>query len=284
MFSSDFSDPPALFGRELLYRIEHRWWDTPAAVAGSMCVSFGLFVFLALAQMLGDVTRPENELDETIVRYEIPEAEVIEPEETRERDPESDALEGLEPEALNLSLDQLDIALNPGVGRGATGIAGDFTIAGLTGGRLSGANLDTEEFVDFAELDELPRPIGVSGFNFPHRLRRQKVSGRIIVFLRLSEGGEVLGLSIDSSDLPQFDAFVLSEIKRWRFTPPTKEGASSEGAGAAADPDPDPVARRSELTWPGSGSNCEPSFPSKPSEGPSSRRRPVTLQSRRTLS
>lgn len=28
-------------------------------------------------------------------------------------------------------------------------------------------DLGTEDFVDFSDLDQVPRPIGVSGFNFP---------------------------------------------------------------------------------------------------------------------
>lgn len=79
-------------------------------------------------------------------------------------------------------------------------------------------------FVDFVELDQIPRPIGVTGLDFPHRLRRREVSGRIVLLLKLSEEGEVLDLQIDSSDLPRFNEFVLREVRTWRFTPPTRQG------------------------------------------------------------
>jgi TonB family protein len=73
-------------------------------------------------------------------------------------------------------------------------------------------------------LDRLPQPIGVSGFDFPPHLRRHKVSGQIVLQLRLSHRGEVLHARVDSSELPAFDDFVLHEVAGWRFTPPTRRG------------------------------------------------------------
>jgi TonB family protein len=73
-------------------------------------------------------------------------------------------------------------------------------------------------------LDHPPRPIGVYGFDFPPRLLRKKVNGEIVLLLELDPDGRVLDAQIDSSDLPEFDDFVLSEVKSWRFTPPTRRG------------------------------------------------------------
>ena len=85
-------------------------------------------------------------------------------------------------------------------------------------------DLGTEDFVDFADLERIPRPIGVSGFDFPARLRRKKVSGRIVVLLEPSEAGRFLDVQLDSSNLPEFNGFVLGAVKEWRFTPPTRDG------------------------------------------------------------
>ncbi len=73
-------------------------------------------------------------------------------------------------------------------------------------------------------LDRAPRPIGVEGFDFPGRLRRKSVDGRIVLLVHLNEQGEVLDVRVDSSDLPDFEAFVTREVRRWRFTPPTRGG------------------------------------------------------------
>jgi protein TonB len=71
---------------------------------------------------------------------------------------------------------------------------------------------------------ERPRPIGAAGFDFPRRLLRKKVDGRIVLLLELSEEGEVLDVEIDSSDLPAFEDFVAEQVRRWRFTPARLDG------------------------------------------------------------
>ena len=100
-------------------------------------------------------------------------------------------------------------------------MAGDFAMPTIG---TSHRDLGTEDFVDFSDLDQIPRPIGVSGFNFPSRLRKNKVNGRLVLLLKLNEVGEVIDVDLDSSTLPAFNGFVLGEVKRWRFTPPTKSG------------------------------------------------------------
>jgi protein TonB len=157
-------------------------------------------------------------VDETIMAYVPPEIEEIEEEEPPPPEEEEPPPEQLEEEPPQLSLDQLDIALNPGTG-GA--LMGDFSMPAIG---TTSKDLGTEDFVDFSNLDQIPRPIGVSGFNFPRRLRKDPVSGRIVLFLKLNESGDVLDVHVDSSTLPGFDDFVLSEVKRWRFTPPTQNG------------------------------------------------------------
>jgi TonB family protein len=74
------------------------------------------------------------------------------------------------------------------------------------------------------ELDQVPRPIRTSDFDFPPRLLRSPVRGTVVLLLQLSEQGRVMDVRVDSSDLPAFDEFVAREVKGWRFTPPTQGG------------------------------------------------------------
>jgi protein TonB len=184
---------------------------------------FALFLFLAMAfaQMMGTVQPPSATLEETLIVFQAPEVEEL-PEEEPPPPEEEEELRLEEEEVPDLSLDQLDIALN--VGSGGS-LAGEFSMAGFGAAALStGNDLGNDEFVDFLELDRMPRPIGVTGFDFPRHLRRQKVRGRIVLLIKLDEKGQVLDVQLDSSDLPAFDDFVLSEVRRWRFTPPTRQG------------------------------------------------------------
>lgn len=176
-----------------------------------------LFVVMALAQMIGDVTPPVTSIDETVMAFTPPDITEIEdepppPPEEEEPPPE---LDDAPPE---LSLAQLDLALNPGTGGS---LVGDFAMPTIN---TSAASLGTEDFVDFSDLDQMPRPSAGSELKFPRRLKRKKVNGTIVILLRLSESGEVLDVQLEKSNLPQFDDVVLAQVKQWRFTPPTQEG------------------------------------------------------------
>lgn len=71
---------------------------------------------------------------------------------------------------------------------------------------------------------EPPRPMAGAKLDFPRRLLRKKVDGRIVLLLQVSEEGRVLDVAVDSSDLPEFEDFVANEVRRWSFHPPTREG------------------------------------------------------------
>jgi len=191
--------------------------ESAIAFALGTAFALALFVLMALAQMMGDVEPPQTALDETFAAYVPPTVEEFEEEDIPPPEEEPPAPE-LEMELPQLSLDQLDIALNPGTGGS---LAGDFSMPTIATG--SGA-LGTEDFVDFSELDQLPRPIGVSGFDFPARLKRKQVSGKIVLIIKLDQDGNVIDAEIDSSNLPKFDDFVRNEVASWKFTPPTKNG------------------------------------------------------------
>ena len=179
--------------------------------------SSALFLLMALAQMLGEVVVPENEVDEISMTFQAPEIEEIEeelppPPEEEEPPPE------LEAEPPQLSLAQLDIALNPGTGGS---LAGDFAMPTIS---TSSSALGTEDFVDFSDLDQVPRPMPGSSLDFPRRLKRKPVNGRVVLLIKIGEDGRVLEAKVESSNLPDFEPIVEGQVSKWRFTPPTKEG------------------------------------------------------------
>jgi len=189
----------------------------PLSVVLGAFFAVTLFIVMALAQMMSTVDPPEREIDEQLMAYSAPEVEEIEDEPPPPEEEEEPPPEQLEEEPPQLSLDQLDIALNVGTGGS---LAGDFAMPTIG---TSQRDLGTEDFVDFSDLDQIPRPQGAS-LDFPRRLKRKKVSGTITLLVKLESDGRVLDVSIDSSNLPDFDRFVLNEVKRWRFTQPTKQG------------------------------------------------------------
>ncbi len=184
------------------------------SLAIGLAAALGLFLLMALTQMLGKVRTSEDRYEETVMAFEAPEIEEVEIEPPP---PEEEPPPELEEEMPELSLDQLEIALNPGTGGS---LMGDFALPNIA----IDSDRMRDEFVDFSNLDQVPRPIGVTGLNFPPRLLRNKVSGKIVLMLKLSSEGKVMDVEVASSTLPAFDDFVSGEVKRWKFTPPTQQG------------------------------------------------------------
>ena len=136
------------------------------SVLGGTCVALLLFVLMALAQTLGEVTVPRTETVDEIAVFDIPEIEELEeepppPPEEEEPPPE------LEVAPPQLSLAQLDIALNPGTGGS---LAGDFAMPTVA---TTSASLGTEDFIDFSDLDQMPKPLPGYQLRFPRRLQRR---------------------------------------------------------------------------------------------------------------
>jgi len=194
------------------FRLPEAQAELPLSVLLGAAFAVALFVLMSLAQMIGDVRKTDRILEEDLMAFNPPEIEEIQEPPPPEEEPPPE----LEEEPPQLSLDQLDLALDPGLGGS---LLGDFALPSLDVATQMG-----DAFVDFSSLDQTPRPIGVTGFNFPSRLLKKKVSGKIVLLLKLNAQGEVLEAEIDSSTLPEFDDFVRSEVKRWKFTPPTQDG------------------------------------------------------------
>ncbi len=197
--------------------------DLPLGTIFGLAFSIVLFALMALAQGLGRVERDGYEIEETVVVFDVPMVEEIEEEEeVMSHEVDEDPLELREETTPTFSLDQLDVALNPGVGAG--GILGDFVMPALGHRQVEPDALDAADFVDFADLDTIPRPLHGQQLSFPMRLRRRAAQGTVLLRLRLGPDGVVLEADVDRSDLPEFDVIVLDQVRDWRFTPPTLRG------------------------------------------------------------
>lgn len=191
--------------------------ELAASVVLGVTFAFALFLLMALAQTLNTVAPPVKEFEEVSMNFQAPDLEDIEeelppPPEEEEPPPE------LEAEPPQLSLAQLDIALNPGTGGS---LAGDFAMPTIS---ATASALGTDDFVDFSDLDQVPRPMPGSSLDFPRRLKRKPASGRIVLLIKLDESGRVLESTVESSNLPEFESIVASQVAKWRFTPPTRSG------------------------------------------------------------
>jgi TonB family protein len=74
------------------------------------------------------------------------------------------------------------------------------------------------------ELDEVPRPIGFEGIDFPRYLMNRRVRGKIVLSVSLDTEGDVTHVEVASSTVGHLDEFIVAEVAGWKFTPPTRGG------------------------------------------------------------
>ena len=191
--------------------------ELPLSIFLGASFALVLFVLMALAQMIGEVAVPDSSIDEMVMAFTAPDIAEMEEEEPPPPEEEEPPPE-LDEAPPELSLAQLDLALNTGTGES---LVGEFSMPLIN---TSAASLGTEDFVDFSELDQMPRPASGTQLKFPRRLKRKKASGTIVILLQLSETGEVLNVELEKSNLPEFNDVVLAQVADWNFTAPTKEG------------------------------------------------------------
>ena len=77
---------------------------------------------------------------------------------------------------------------------------------------------------EWTDLDRVPRTLSDTKLDFPDHLLRRRSRGKIVLSVHLSREGEVVDARIESSTLSRFNDFVLGEVEKWKFTPPTRQG------------------------------------------------------------
>lgn len=191
--------------------------DLPLGLLCGVFLSVALFVLTAIAPLVG-MEKPEKvELSEPVMAFPSPEVEDIE-EPPPPEEPEEEPPPELSEPPPDLSLEQLEIALNPGTG-GALG--GEFALPDVTS---SAGQLSSDDLFNFADLDEPPKLLDKSPFNFPLSLKTKPVSGKVTIYVELDQNGNVTLARIANSDLPAFNDYVLREIRSRKFSPPTVQG------------------------------------------------------------
>ncbi len=77
---------------------------------------------------------------------------------------------------------------------------------------------------EWTDLDGAPRMLSDTELDFPDHLLRRRTRGKIVLSVHLSHEGEVVDAQIESSTLSRFNDFVVGEVEKWKFTPPTRQG------------------------------------------------------------
>lgn len=175
-----------------------------------------LFVAIPLIQAISTGLRDPNKINE--LNFVIPPPPVLELETPPppKQEQEQEEIE-IDKEPPKLSLDQLEMALNPST----DGIMSGFTVD-LS---LDAKSLGTDDIIfEIGDVEEKPRPLRQVAPTYPPALKRQKVNGTVNVVFIVDPQGNVIAPRVERSTHPEFEKPALNAIRRWKFSPGKKDG------------------------------------------------------------
>lgn len=141
------------------------------------------------------------------------------PEEEPEKEPEpEEPPPELTEESQPLSLDQLELALNPGFGGGF--MDGDFAVKLNT---VTGDSKNVEALFSIADLDQQPRVIYQPGPMLSREVRK-KAPGTVYILFIVDERGRVENPMVQKATDPIFEKPALAAVKQWKFEPGKRNG------------------------------------------------------------
>jgi protein TonB len=117
-----------------------------------------------------------------------------------------------------ISLEQLEMALNPGTGNT---LAGDFALPSFD---INAKDLGGLDIFDISDLENKPMPRRQGSPRYPPNARRQGLQGRVTAEFIIDERGNVVQVTITRSTDPIFEKPTIDAIRGWKFTPGEKDG------------------------------------------------------------
>lgn len=119
-----------------------------------------------------------------------------------------------------LSLNQLAMAINPGVG---AALAGDFSL-GEVGTVSSAETVEEMKLFSVDELDRRPTLLGQPRIEFPRRLISRYAGEVVSIIFRVDVNGEITYLETAQQVHPTFEEIIVSEMERSRMSKGTVGG------------------------------------------------------------
>lgn len=186
------------------------------SVAATVVVTSILFILLPFTQMISNLGKQKKDLvavDITIPPPPPPPPDPpVEQEDTEETPPE------MQKPVEQLSLSQMDLALNLGVG---DAMAGAFAFGGFDSAPDAVSELD---IFDVSDLDRAPRRIKTVPPVYPPELRRARITGEVVLILVIDQSGRVSVEDVVSSTAREFERSAIMAAEQCLFESPTKNG------------------------------------------------------------
>jgi len=180
-------------------------------------VSGLLFLAIPLTQIFTDYEKPTEEIQSLEVAPPPPPPPPEEPPPPPEPEQEEPPPE-LETPPPPISLEQLDMALNPGTGGS---LAGDFALPSFD---VNQSDLGGVEIFDIGDVENKPQPRRQGAPKYPGSARRKGQEGFAVAEFIIDENGNVSSVEIKQSSDPIFEQPTIDAIRDWKFTPGEKDG------------------------------------------------------------
>lgn len=188
--------------------------------AGTVCgiiVSLLIFLAIPLTQIFTEYEKAPEEIEALEMAPPPPPPPPEDPPPPPEPEEEEPPPE-LDTPPPPLTLDMLDLALEPGTGNS---LAGDFALPTFDVGQKDLGSLD---IFDINAVDTKPQPRKQASPNYPIAAKRQKLEGYAMAEFIIDENGNVINVVIKQSSNPIFEKPTIDAIRRWKFTPGEKDG------------------------------------------------------------
>jgi protein TonB len=195
-------------------------WRLLLAGVGALAMMLGCFLLLPVLQAISATTPKDLELRSVDTAALPPPPPPIEEEKQEEKPPEDAKPPEMNETAEPLSLDQLELALNPGTGGGD--LAGDYSIK-IQGLAAAGGGKDGDDLFSLADLDQKPRVLFQQQPTLNAQLRK-RMPATVNILFEVDENGRVDKPAVQTSSDPAFEAVALAAIKQWKFEPGKRAG------------------------------------------------------------
>lgn len=185
-------------------------------IAMALCAA-GVFLILPFTQYISGGGNDKSEIVTVDVALPPPPPPPPEP-----PPPENEEVEEPPPEmqrqVQQLSLSQMDLALNPGIG---DAMAGAFAFDGF------GVEPDTVgdlQIFDVSDLDQPPRRLKTVLPIYPAELRRMRINGMVTLILIIDTNGNATVEKVVNSTAREFTQPAITAVEQCLFETPTKNG------------------------------------------------------------
>lgn len=185
--------------------------------AGSVLCTLGVFLILPFTQMIASLGKKPSDLFtvEVAAPPPPPPMDLDIPDPPPEEPPPPDVA----PPPQQLSLSQMDVALNLGVG---DAMAGAFSFDGF--GVSADDTAGDLQIFDIKDLDSVPRRTVTPVLAYPSELRRARITGQVTLMVVIDESGSVKVEKVVNSSHREFEAAAITWAEQSKYETPKKAG------------------------------------------------------------